>query len=419
MVSARIASLVVLFSGLAYVVSPTALPAQTQQTGAQPAAANRLVGSVTSIDGKSLTVKPDSGASTTVTIADNARLLETAPGAKTVAGATPIPLSALAVGDRVLALVHPGADGSAPTATILIVMTQADIAKEHQAEEADWQRRGVGGIVKTVDPATETITISTNQSHIVTIHVTPKTVVRRYSPESIKFSDAKLSTLDQIHPGDQLRALGERNAEDTEMQAEEIVAGSFRNIAGTVISTNPAANTLTVNDFATKKPVTLQVDAESQMHKLPDMMAQALAARFSSAGAGGAQRGAGAGAAAGAGAGGGAPRPQSSGSPTPGGQGGPGQGYSRMGAGGGRRNMDVSQLLQRTPVVQLADLHKGDAVMIVATQATPGSLIVSTLLANVEPILRAASASQNLFSASWDLGGGGASAGGGDAEGGP
>ena len=84
--------------------------------------------------------------------------------------------------------------------------------------------------------------------------------------------------------------------------------------------------------------------------------------------------------------------------------------------------MNVSQMLQRTPIIQLAGLHKGDAVMIVATQDTAGSLSVCTLLANVEPILRASSASQNLFSASWNLGGqGGASAatGGGDAEGGP
>ncbi len=417
--SARIACLVVLFSGFGYVLAPTAQTALAQQTGAQPAAAIRLVGSITAIAGKSLTVKPDSGAPTTVTVADTARILETAPGVKTVAGATPIQFKDLAVGDRVLALVHPATDGSAPTATILIVMTQADIAKEHAAEEEDWQRRGIGGIVKTVDPATGTVTISTNQSHILTIHTTPKTVVRRYSPESTKFSDAILSTLDQIHPGDQLRALGDRNADDTEMQAEKMVAGSFRNIAGTVVSTNRAANTVTVTDLATKKPVTLQVDADSEMHKLPDMMAQALAARFKSGGPGGAQGTPGAQGARAEGA----SHAQSEGSPTPGGQAGQGeQGYRRMGAGGGRPTMNVSQLLQRTPVIQLADLHKGDAVMIVATQGTAGSMTLCTLLANVEPILRASSASQNLFSASWDLGGqGGASAatGGGESEGSP
>jgi hypothetical protein len=65
-------------------------------------------------------------------------------------------------------------------------------------------------------------------------------------------------------------------------------------------------------------------------------------------------------------------------------------------------------MLQRTPPVQLADLHKGDAVMIVATQGTPGSATAVTLLAGVEPILTASpSASQSMFSASWNVGGGG------------
>ncbi len=61
-------------------------------------------------------------------------------------------------------------------------------------------------------------------------------------------------------------------------------------------------------------------------------------------------------------------------------------------------------MLQRTPIIQLADLHHGDAVMIVATQVAPGSLTACTLLAGVEPILDA-SAGQSLFSASWNLGG--------------
>jgi hypothetical protein len=76
--------------------------------------------------------------------------------------------------------------------------------------------------------------------------------------------------------------------------------------------------------------------------------------------------------------------------------------------GGGQRSGDLSQFLQRTPVLQLSDLHKGDAVMIVATQGTSDSATAVTLLAGVEPILTASpSASQNMFSASWNLGGGG------------
>jgi hypothetical protein len=74
-------------------------------------------------------------------------------------------------------------------------------------------------------------------------------------------------------------------------------------------------------------------------------------------------------------------------------------------------------MLQHTPPVQIADLHKGDAVMIVATQGTPESATAVTLLAGVEPLLTASpSASRSMFSASWDLGGGGG--GGGDDSGG-
>ncbi|HEY4043724.1 MAG TPA: hypothetical protein VGM32_18020, partial [Rhodopila sp.] len=288
-------------------------------------------------------------------------------------------------GDRVLAIVHPAADGSATTATTLIAMKQSALAEHQQAEEADWQRRGVGGLVKSVDAAAGTITIASG-ARTLTIHATPKTVVRHYSPDSIKFSDTQPSTLAQIQPGDQLRARGDRNADGGEVTADEIVAGSFRNIAGTVLSTDPAANILTIRDLATKKPVTIHVTAESQMHKLPEQMAHYLAMSLKRGGSG--QQN-------------GQEHPAESGASA-------GSASRQAGGAGGQRNGDLSQMLQRTPPVQLSDLHKGDAVMIVATQGTPGSATAVSLLAGVEPILTASpSASQSMFSASWNLGGGG------------
>ena len=246
---------------------------------AQQPAPQRIVGAVTAVSGQSLTVKPDTGPAVTLTVSDSARVLQTQPGAKTLAGATPIPLSSIAVGDRVLAMVHPSADGSAQTATTVIAMKQADLAQHQQAEQADWQRRGVGGLVKSIDASTGTVTVASG-ARVLTIHVTPKTIVRRYSPDSINFSDAQPSTLAQIQSGDQLRARGDRSTEGGEITADEIVAGTFRNIAGTVISTDPAANTVSVTDLATKKPVIIHVTAESQMHKLPEDMAQLLATRL-------------------------------------------------------------------------------------------------------------------------------------------
>lgn len=398
----------VLIGGLS-IVPPTSGSILAQQTSTQPATMNRLVGAVVSVEGQSLTVKPDSGPPTTVTVADSARVLETTPGAKTIAGATPIHLTDLAVGDRVLVAVRPAPDGSGPTATTVIAMRQADIAKEHQAEEADWQRRGLGGIVKSVDAAAGTIII-THLHRTVTVHTTPKTVIRLYEPGSIKFSETKLSTLDQIQSGDQLRVRGDRSADGSTMQADEIVAGSFRNIAGSVVSTNAAANTLTVRDFKTKKPVVIQVNADSQLHKLQLTMAQAIAARLKASPAGHTAKADGNKAGKPSAAGGSAQEISSS---TP--HAASSQSPAQPGA--GRQGGNVTQMLQRSPTIQLTDLHHGDAVMIVATQVAPGSLTVCTLLAGVQPILDA-SAGQSLFSASWNLGGqGGGGAGGGETSG--
>jgi len=68
---------------------------------------------------------------------------------------------------------------------------------------------------------------------------------------------------------------------------------------------------------------------------------------------------------------------------------------------------DFQQILNRMPIVALADLHKGDAVMLVATQGTPSSASTAiTLLTGVEPILRAApNGSQAMMLTPWSLGG--------------
>jgi hypothetical protein len=78
--------------------------------------------------------------------------------------------------------------------------------------------------------------------------------------------------------------------------------------------------------------------------------------------------------------------------------------------GGGMRQggaPDFQQMLSRMPAVTLADLHKGDAVLIVTTQGTAASGGTAiTLLSGVEPILQAApTGSQAMMLAPWSLGG--------------
>jgi hypothetical protein len=353
---------------------------------AQTPAASRVIGTVASVSGNSVSVKTDQGSTVSVTVPDTARVLQVPPGQKTLTGATKIAVADISPGDRVLMAVT----GDTPSATIVIVNKQSDIAAKQQQEQADWARRGIGGLVKSVDPPAGTVTVTATNRTIV-IHTTPTTIIRRYAPDSVKFSDAQTSTLAAIQPGDQVTARGDRSGDD--VTAEEIVSGSFRNIAGTVVSTDDAAATLTVKDLVTKKTVTIRTTPDSDLRKLDPQMAQMIAVRLRAAGSGQpgaapAARGAGAGAASGGG-----------------GQGGPGaQGGGAQGGAAG-----FARLLQRSPQIHVSDLHKGDAVMIVATSGTPDEATAIRLLAGVEPMLQAsASGSQSMFSSAWSGLGGGA-----------
>ena len=383
-------------------------PAQAQQSS--PAIA-RKIGAVKSINGNNLTLVPDSGPDIAVTVQPNARILRIAPGEKDLKNATPIQLQDLQAGDRVRVRGQASADGNSLAALEIVAMAHTDLEARHQQEQQDWQKRGIGGLVGNVDPAAATVTISVTGmggTKNVTVHASRSTVIRRYAPDSIKFDDAKPSTLAEIHRGDQLRARGDRSADGTELTAEEIVTGSFRNVAGTVNSVDTSAGTLTVQDLLSKKSVIVKVTNESQLHKLPAEIAQRIAMRLKAnmpAGmpAGGAPP-------SGNGSPGSTPAAKPEGGPPNAAAGGPAGGGGGAGMGGGMRqggSPDLQQMLNRMPAVTLADLHKGDAVLIVATEgsAMSGGTAI-TLLSGVEPILQAApSASQAMMLTPWSLGG--------------
>ena len=112
------------------------------------------------------------------------------------------------------------------------------------------------------------------------IYVSKTTVLRRYAPDSARFDEAIPGTLGQIKPGDQLRARGTRSSGENEIAADEVISGSFRNIAGTLESVDAAKSALSIMDLATEKPVTVKIAAGSQLKKLPPLLAQRLALRW-------------------------------------------------------------------------------------------------------------------------------------------
>jgi hypothetical protein len=389
-------------------------PPNPQQAPAQTA--KQVLGAIQAIQGSTITLKPDTGPAVNVVVQGSVRILRVAPGQTDLKNAAAIQFADLQVGDRILVRGIPSADGQSLTASSVIAMKRSDVEAKQQQEREDWQKRGTGGLVSAVDPASGTITISVpapGGTRTVAVHTTKDTIIRRYAPDSVQFDDAKPSSLSEVKQGDQLRARGARSADGSEFAPEEIVSGAFRNISGTVSNLDAAANTLTVADLATKKPVVVKISEQSQVLKLPPQIAQGLAFQMKG-GARGAASGAPGGTAASAPPSGtaagerGAPPDAARQQRQQDDQRAPGEGgNARPG-----RAADLQQVLNRLPKASLADLQKGDAVMIVSTEGTASGVTAITLLAGVEPILQASpGGAQAMTLSPWNIGGAGGEAG--------
>ena len=361
--------------------------------GQQTAPSPRVLGTVQAIKDQTLTVLSDSGTASTVSIEDTTKLLQIEPGKTDLKEATLLTFADLQPGDRVLVKGVMSDDGKTLRAASLIAMKKAAISEKQGKDRAEWQN-GVGGLVKSIDPAAETIVITTNgfsATKEVVLHLGKDTVLRRYAPDSTRFAASKLAPLSAVQVGDQLRARGSRYGDAASFEAAEVVSGTFRNVAGTITSTDASGKTVVVHDLATKSDFTLKVNGESQMRKLAPPLAERLAARLKGQGADAPSSQDGAATAL-------APLPP----PRQPDQGsGPANAANRAGS-------DFQQMLARMPAATLADLQKGDAVMVVTTQGTDkDSPTVITLLAGVEPILRASpKGAQDMILSPWTLGGG-------------
>ncbi|HMD15401.1 MAG TPA: DUF5666 domain-containing protein [Terriglobales bacterium] len=367
----------------------------------------KAVGVIKSIQADSITVAAESGGEVTAKLTGSTKILRVPPGEKDLKNATALQAQDLQPGDRVLVRGQASTDGDGHTSFIsalaVIVMKQADVAAKQQHDRDDWQKRGVGGLVTKVDAATGTITISSGGMGVnrsVAIHIAKDTILRRYAPDSVKFDDAKPAPaaefMAQLKVGDQLRARGTRNPDGSEVSAEEVVTGAFRNIAGTIKAIDASSNTMTVQDAIGKSAVVVKVSPDSQMKKLPAEMAQRIAMRLKGMANGGSGDQA---------AANGQGQTQSQ---TATGQGAaPSAGGARPGSGpGGNGSPDLQRMLSRLPNSTLADLQKGDAVMIVSTEGGDSGVVTAiTLLAGVEAILTAApNRSASSLLSPWSLG---------------
>jgi hypothetical protein len=371
-----------------------ALALQAAAFGQAAAPANNVLGEVVAVDAasKQIFVKSDAGAVVIVTVADSTKILKNPPGETKLDKAVPYTLAEIGAGDRILALGKVSADGKTLAgARAVVINTKSDVAAKHEAESAEWRRRGIVGVVSGLNPEAKEITITTRTAE------GPKPVVipaggaavklRRYAPDSIKFADAKPSTFEEVKVGDQLRAKGDRSEDGARFTPEEVVTGTFRTALGTVKAVDTAKNEITIEQD--NKPLTVVVRPDSVLKQFPAEAAMMMMGGGAPGGPGGAPGG-GAAPAGGRVVVQGAPPPGGATAAAPGQAGGaPGQG----GANGPRRVMGgggdmMQQMLERLPPLTLAELKPGTMIVVSSTVGTdPTRVTAIQLVSGVEPLI--------------------------------
>jgi hypothetical protein len=318
-------------------------------SSAQTPQARSLPGTVTAVRAESseIEIKPDTGPAITVKTGASTIAQKIAPGQTDLSKAEPIKVSDVIAGDRVLVTLGP----DAPDARRIVVIAATDLAKRDAADRLDWQRRGVAGVVTAVtasDFSVETRSLGSATNYTVTAG--PKTTFKRYSPDSVKFADARNSGLAELKPGDQVRARGQKSADGLKVEADDVVFGTFLSKAGTISAINPVTHEITIKDLGNKnKPIAVKFTGDSQIKRMPDA-----AAMTGMLGAGRAGRG-----------------------------------------GRGPGGPDIAQMLELLPPVKFEDLKSGEVAVVSAIEGEkPDQITAITFLANAETLVQLAMAAR-------------------------
>ncbi|HWS56720.1 MAG TPA: hypothetical protein VN228_21470, partial [Pyrinomonadaceae bacterium] len=265
-----------IWATLALALSLAGAAASARGQAADPGiTAGGVIGEVVAVDAaaKQMSVRTDAGSVVTVAVAANTVFKRLPPGETTLAKAADTALAEVGAGDRVFARGAVSDDRKTVMARAVIVNTKADLERKQAADRAEWQRRGVVGVVSALDPATKEITIQTRTPEgpkpLTVAASQPAVRFRRYAPDSVKFADAKPSKFEELKVGDQLRAKGERSADGASFTAEEVVSGSFRTALGTVTAVDAANNQFTIRQAQGDQTLTVVVRPDSVLKQVP------------------------------------------------------------------------------------------------------------------------------------------------------
>jgi hypothetical protein len=383
----------------------TSQGAAAQGVDATRPARQRLVGQVTNVDASThqVTVHADSGETATLNVSDQTTYLRLPPGETKLEKAGRVAFADVHVGDRVLA---PGVSNAGGSARQLILMAGGAGSQGQGGTARDDGRRLSGRVVST-DAAKRLIFVQTRGREgveAVTVDASGDVRFMRYAPDSTRPADARPGSLSDVKAGDTLRATGERAADGAVFKATEILSGSFTRFTGTVTSADAARGELTVKNEQTGQTVMLSLGARSSLRRVTPEFEQAVAqqraeraerrdqrrasgegAQASQGETRGAREGRREGEAARVDAAQGEGERRGGNGERRGGDG------ERRGQGGGPRRggNNIQQMMESLPAVTLADLKKGDAVVVTATPGADAShATVITLVTGAAEFLR-------------------------------
>jgi Cu/Ag efflux protein CusF len=329
-----------------------------------------ILGSITAFQADAVVVvKPDNTDAVNVKLTPETIFKRVAPGQNDLKNAADMKMTDMALGDRVLVSFKAGT----AEAMRIVVMSATDITKRNEADRLDWTKRGISGVVTAKTPTTVTLKMrGLTGETIASVTVDEKTAYRRYNTDSVKFADARISKLDEVSIGDQLRARGVKSEDGLKVTAEEVVFGTFITKAGTITEVDLDSKDVTITELGTNKRLIIKFTADSQIKKMPNMAGMMM-------GRGGAPGGAG--------------------------PGGPPAGAPRM--------PDMSQMLERMPAAKLEELKAGEKIVVSSTKgAKPDELTALMLLGNADMLIQMATVPSGRGAGGGAPGGGGMGMGG-------
>lgn len=319
--------------------------AQTTNTGVSP---DRVLGEVMEINlsAREITLSTAASKKLLIKIDEKAIFRRVPASEKSLDKAVDITFGDISVGDRVIA--RGAADGQTGVflARALIVMSKAEITQKRERDRAEWLRRGISGVVRAINRETKEITMlsrTTQGDQSVVITTAGGVRFRRYAPDSAKYSDVVQSSFEELKVGDQMRALGEKSADGTHYQAEEIISGTVRTSGGTIVAVNASSGEMTINDLGTRRPLTVVVNKDSVIRRFTPELVKLLEQGTSNSEAGTAATGGG----------------------------------------------DIQHMIERLPPITVAELKSGDAILVSSMAGADSARITAVLIATgVEDFLK-------------------------------